>query len=80
MKNKKTKINKILKPRKDQDGDDYYFDEDIKKMLTNDEYIKFNEWISGQTGSFIDGKCAIFAHDVNRFLRMIREGIPTYFD
>ena len=58
----------------------YYLDEDLKEFLTPEEYKKFNQWICGQTCTMLDGRIAIYAHDVQRFVNMVRKGTPTYFD
>ena len=53
---------------------------DVDLMLTKPEQIKFKEWIRGQTGELIKGKFAVYFWDLKRFLELIREGKPTYFD
>jgi len=58
-----------------------YSDKDIKLFLTKQERKKFYQWMSGQTGPVLkDGTCGYFRHDVERFIKLIRAKVPTYFD
>lgn len=61
-------------------GPKYYFQEEVEKLMTTDELKQFAEWFDGQTGPLVDGKCAYYVHDVNRFLKLVRENVPTYWD
>ena len=55
--------------------------DDIKKSMTPNEYLSFNNWIYGQTCPVLhNGKPGYYKHDVERFLRLIRKGEKTYFD
>jgi len=73
---------KMLKPRIDtKDGPSHYIEEDLKKMMTKKEFEQFGKWMYGQTGLVRrDGKCGYYSWDVERFLKLVRKGIPTYFD
>jgi hypothetical protein len=58
-----------------------YSNYEIEEMLNKEEYKQFSKWIYGQTCSLNDmGEALVYSHDLYRFLRMIRQGIPTYFD
>ncbi|HLD91053.1 MAG TPA: hypothetical protein VI911_08590 [Patescibacteria group bacterium] len=59
---------------------DYYTCEDIEKELTKEELKQFSKWINGQTCGIVDNQCVYYSEDVERFIRMVRKGIPTYFD
>lgn len=48
--------------------------------LTGPEKRQFNKWFCGQTAPLIEGKCGIYRHDLTRFVEMVRQGKPTYWD
>jgi hypothetical protein len=55
--------------------------EQVKEIMSAEELIRFNKWMDGQTCSSDDeGNTVIYTHDVERFLRMERNSIPTYWD
>lgn len=58
-----------------------YTDEEMLTFMTDEEYRKMCRWMAGQTCTSDDeGRMLIYPHDVWRGLRLIREGVPTYFD
>jgi hypothetical protein len=68
-------IEDLLKVQKD------YEIHEIEEMLNKNELKQFNKWIYGQTCGLDDeGGILYYSSDVYRFLRMIREGTPTYWD
>lgn len=55
--------------------------EDLNVRLTPLERKKFNTWFNGQTGIILDtGEFCYYLHDVERFIKLYRHGIKTYFD
>lgn len=57
-----------------------YFKEDIVEMMSGKELKQFGTWIEGQTGMIVEGRLLYYTHDVLRFLNLVRNGQPTYFD
>lgn len=50
---------------------------EIKKKLTPEELVEFNEWLVGQTVPVLDtGEHGVYEHDFRRWLRWKREGAP----
>lgn len=58
----------------------YYFEADLELFMSKSELKKFDKWIRGQTCALIDGKMVFYSWDVERFLKLVREKIPTFFD
>jgi len=75
----KKKVKEEIRPRICKDFT-YYLDEDIKRIMSKSEIEKFEGWIYGQTVGVVRGKVAYYSWDVERFLRLIRKGVPTFFD
>lgn len=42
---------------------------EIESKMTADRFARFKKWIAGQTCMSIDNETAIYASDLNRFLR-----------
>jgi hypothetical protein len=59
-----------------------YTYEEIKGFLTKTELKKFGDWIYGQTCGVDEktGNCLIYPWDLERFIALVRKGIPTYWD
>lgn len=79
LKSKKSKKEIQLPNPKHKRG---YTFEEIKSFLTEKEFKRFNDWIYGQTCG-IDEKTnelLIYAWDVQRFVEMVRNNVPTYWD
>jgi hypothetical protein len=57
-----------------------YFMKDIIEMMSAKELRQFGAWMNGQTGMIVDGNLLYYTHDVLRFLNLVRNGQPTYFD
>ena len=58
-----------------------YYWAQLEDFFTKKELKEFGEWISGQTiVSDEYGRAIYYTEDVIRFLRMTRDGIPTYLD
>jgi len=57
-----------------------YTHEEIKEFMSAPEYIRFCEWMDGQTCALEMGHIVVYAEDVTRFLAMIRNGVNAYFD
>ena len=55
-------------------------EKDLKARLTPQERKKFATWFNGQTGIILDGECCYYLHDAERFIKLYRHGIKTYFD
>lgn len=56
-------------------------EEDLKARLTPLERKKFYKWFNGQTGIILDtGELGYYLHDVDRFIKLYRQGVRTYFD
>jgi hypothetical protein len=54
---------------------------DLDDLLTPLEYRKFKKWINGQTGMILEtGEFTYYLHDVERFIKLYRHGVKTYFD
>ena len=76
-KNKKSKDTFIPKARHPMG----YTGEEIATFMSKGERTKFFAWMNGQTGGVSeDGDMLFYTWDVKRFLAMVREGTPTYFD
>jgi hypothetical protein len=72
----KTKI-KFLKP-KHKYG---YYEQQVRDMMEDSEWSKFLSWMTGQTVMATKaGKTVFFTRDVQRFLELVRNGVPTYWD
>ena len=52
----------------------------IPKLLNKTERPKFKKWICGQTGELLKHGLGVYTWDVRRFIELVREGKPTYFD
>lgn len=53
----------------------------LDTFMSEDEISKFNKWMEGQTCAYDqDLGCIVYACDVERFLRLVRFGTPTYWD
>lgn len=79
LKSKKSKKAIELPAPKHKRGYTY---EEIRSFLTEKEFRKFTNWMGGQTCS-IDEKTnelLIYAWDVQRFVEMVRNKVPTYWD
>lgn len=58
-----------------------YTDREIQAFMTVREYERFRKWMRGQTMTEnSDGELISYSWDVDRFLLMVREGVPTYWD
>jgi hypothetical protein len=57
---------KFLKSK--QGGFAYITDELLKEYHTEGEIKNFDKWITGQTCALIDGKCAIYSWDYERWV------------
>jgi hypothetical protein len=68
-----------LKPRSNKHFN-YYFYEDLAKLMKFHELKRFLRWIAGQTVGVVNKKIAYYSWDVDRFLELVREGKQTYFD
>mgnify|MGYP001278342843 CR=1 FL=1 len=54
---------------------------EVKALMTPAEFVTFQQWIEGQTmGIYADGTANIYDWDVERFLHLLRHGIPTIWD
>lgn len=78
---RRVKILGIPKPTKGSKDYPGYTHDEIVEFMSASEYVKFCEWMYGQTCSVgSDGKVTIYAEDVTRFLAMFRHNTPTYWD
>lgn len=79
MKPKRAKLSKLKIPKPSHKHG--YTVAQIDNFMSEDEIRKFNEWMNGQT-CMQDEKLGtiIYAHDVERFLRLVRFGTPTFWD
>lgn len=67
----------IPKP-KSEDG---YSIQEIKAILSADEFKRFGKWMYGQTCPIMeDGKVGFYEYDVLRFIRIVRKGAPDIWD
>lgn len=59
-----------------------YTHEDLLMILSPAEMKKFGDWIYGQTCGVDEktGNCLIYPWDLERFIALVRKGIPTYWD
>jgi len=60
-----------------------YVIKEVKKLLRHYKipYRKFNKWFIGQTYMVLDnGKIGYFTWDVQRFIKMEVDNVPTYWD
>jgi len=58
-----------------------YYDSQLNEIFNKKELKKFYDWMNGQTVMCDeDGRTIYYMEDVIRFLRSIRDGIPTYWD
>jgi len=56
-------------------------EEDLKARLSPRELKKFKIWFNGQTGMLLEnGELDYYLHDVDRFIRLYRNGTPTFWD
>lgn len=76
---KTKKVSKIKKMPKHKDELGYTAFE-LAKFMTKKELKQFYEWMYGQTCGISNGEVIYYAWDVERFLNLIRKGIPTYWD
>lgn len=78
MKKKKPKYPKYL----EQDTDAGYTDKQCRKIMTKMEYKAFCKWMNGQTMCLdrVTKQPVVYAWDVDRFLKLVREGKQTYWD
>lgn len=78
LKSKKSKKKIQLPKPKHKRGYTY---EEIKSFLTEKELKRFNDWIYGQTCDVDEmNELLIYAWDVQRFVEMVRNNVPTYWD
>lgn len=70
----------LPKPKHGPKGYPGYTHEEIKEFMSAPEYLRFCEWMDGQTCALDNGKIVCYAEDVTRFLVMIRNGVNAYFD
>jgi hypothetical protein len=55
--------------------------EDLDARLTPLERKQFKKWMGGQTGIILDtGEFGYYLHDVERFIKLYRHGVKTYFN
>lgn len=52
---------------------EYITDSMLENFHTSDEVEQFNHWMTGQTGTVVDGVLAIYADDYERWLK----GLPV---
>lgn len=57
----------------------YSYDE-LADFMSEEELLKFNKWIGGQTCAVEDDQIIYFSWDVQRFLENVRTGSKTYWD
>lgn len=74
---KKAKKIKLPKP-----GNEYgYSYEEIIKFMSKKELTEFDKWMFGQTCGLDDNHQPIYyTWDVERFLNLIRNKVPTFWD
>lgn len=79
LRSSKKKVNKLKLPKPTHEYG--YTVAQIDSFMTEDEQRKFNKWMYGQT-MMLDEKLGtiIYTCDVERFLRLVRFGTPTYWD
>lgn len=59
-----------------------YSYEQLEEFFSAEEFTKFKNWITGQTG-FLEpttGNCGYYTCDVERFTNRVLKGKNTYFD
>lgn len=61
---------KLVKRKNTYDG---YLISNIKEVLESEEFVKFTNWISGQTVGIYKGKGLVYQHDFIRFIK----GLPV---
>lgn len=58
-----------------------YSSEEIKQILSKDEFRRFNRWFYGQTAALDnEGNVLVYEWDLLRFIGFVRRGIPTMWD
>lgn len=53
----------------------------VEEILTKTELKKFDKWFIGQTCTGDNnGNMIVYTHDLERFVRLVRNNTPTYWD
>lgn len=58
-----------------------YSGKELKAILTKKEQKQFDRWFYGQTAALDnDGHVLVYEWDLLRFIGLVRQNIPTYWD